>query len=121
MRKFLLNCLLVLIFTGIFFGATMSWVNKSQAEETAALYVKQGQELYNQGKYDEAVRSLRKAVEINSEAEAPHYVLAMIYEKKGQNDQAIQEWNEVIRLSSNKGLLKSARIHLERLRRLANE
>ena len=118
MRKiFFLAVILILTVGNSLYAAE----NKSPGADKVSVYLQDGRELYKQGKYDEAVSVIKRAIDINSTAEAPRYMLAMIYEKQGRNDQAISEWNEFIRLSSNKGLLKSAKIHLERLRRLANE
>lgn len=122
MKKLLLRYLMTVVLILTFaVGLNVAEENKSQPPEGWGIYLKQGQEFYNKGKYDEAVNSLKKAIAINAKADAPHYVLAMIYEKQGENEQAIAEWTEFMKLSSNKELVKNASVHLERLRNLTNE
>ena len=49
----------------------------------------QGQALYDNGKYEEAVTPLESAIKIRPEHGRAHYYLALTYEKLGQRGKAI--------------------------------
>jgi Tfp pilus assembly protein PilF len=122
MKKLLSKSLITfLMFFILSVGLSVAEDNRSPDSERWKPYFKEADKFYDQGKYNEAVNSLGKAIAIDGNAAAPHYMLAMIYEKQGKNQQAISEWETFINLSSHKELVQKARIHLERLRRPANE
>ena len=122
MKKLITKALIAfLLFFILSAGLSVAEDNKSSDIDKWKPYFRQADKFYDQGKYNEAVNSLGKAIEADGNAAAPHYMLAMIYEKQGENRKAISEWETFINLSSHKDLVKNARIHLERLRKLTNE
>lgn len=73
--------------------------------------------LLDAGKYKEAVAALKTIVADQPANDSARSLLAETYEKAGQPDEAIQTWQELLRLSQNPEKLHEARKAISRLRR----
>ncbi|HTY63351.1 MAG TPA: tetratricopeptide repeat protein [Acidobacteriota bacterium] len=62
---------------------------------------KQGVQLTNEGKYDEALAEFNKALEKEPEQPAIHAAIGNAYAKAGKNDQALASYQKAISLSPN--------------------
>lgn len=89
-------------------------------EALYAIYKNLGWAHYEKGLYSQAIEELRKAIVPQGDQAEPHYFLALTYEKLGEKEKAIQEWELCLALAVNleeSELAVEARSHLERLRR----
>jgi len=93
-------------------------------EALYAIYKNLGWAHYEKGLYTQAIEELRRAIALRGDQAEPHYFLALIYERLGETEKAIQEWELCLALAVDPGeseLAVEARSHLERLRRERNE
>ena len=65
--------------------------------------------------YAEAKENFRNALQINKKIVAAHYMLAMIYEKEGDVDLAIDKWQRIVKYSKNDELKSLAKKHIKQL------
>jgi tetratricopeptide (TPR) repeat protein len=54
-----------------------------------------GERLFYARRYDEAIRSLRQAAEMDDKFFVAHFILGMVYEQKGMYSEAIAEFQDV--------------------------
>ncbi len=85
--------------------------------ENSQLWLHLGFIQHKLGNLDGAQRSFEKVVELDETESAAHYMLALIYEKKGLTDKAIASWNACLLHSSDPNLLAIAKKHLKELDR----
>jgi tetratricopeptide (TPR) repeat protein len=62
-------------------------------------YYRLGIAYSEKGMYDEAIRSLKKAVDLAPDDAPPHYNLGVVYARKGQHDKAIKSLKKAIELN----------------------
>jgi len=55
----------------------------------------------NQGKFERAVRVLRKAISLNPKFAEAHNYLGIAYQQQGELDDALEAWEMVVRLNPN--------------------
>jgi Tfp pilus assembly protein PilF len=72
---------------------------------------------HKMGDFDAAEGSFSKVVELNPQESAAHYMLALIYEKKGQKDKAAAAWKQCVAHSKDPNLLSIAQKHLQELKK----
>lgn len=95
---------------------------EQRAEDNEALYAiykNLGWAHYEKGLYTQAIEELGRASALRGDQAEPHYFLALTYEKLGEDEKAIQEWEFCLALAVNleeSELAVEARSHLERLR-----
>ena len=70
----------------------------------------------NKKDYDEAMKEIEISISIEEDNIIAHYVLAMLYEKKKNNDKAIVEWGKVLKLNPLEEMKKFAEKHVNRLK-----
>lgn len=68
------------------------------------------------GDLEAAQAAFEKVVSLEPSETAAHYMLALIYEKKGQNDKAIAAWQACVAHSKDPNLLAIANKHLKDLK-----
>ncbi len=68
---------------------------------------------YKAGRYDDAIREYKKAIELRPDQAGPHHSLAFAYYKKQMYEEAIKEFEVALRLNPEN---KVARRYLTRLR-----
>ena len=68
-------------------------------EGTAEWHFDQGNKLYGQGRYDEAIKEYSKAIRLNPELAEAYYNRGLTYKKLGQLERAIEDYNAAIRLN----------------------
>ena len=73
--------------------------SSSRAEIQAAF--KLGVQLTEEGKYDEALAALNKALERDPEQSAIHAAIGNVYAKAGKNEEALAAYNKAISFSPN--------------------
>lgn len=74
------------------------------AENKEALsYFQQGVIFYDQGKYEQALTALEKAIELDGKLAEAFYNQGIIYDLQGKYHQAIQAYEKVIQLDPNIG------------------
>ena len=56
----------------------------------------------NAGELQDALRHLKKAVEIDADHDGAHYMLGSVYERMGETDPARSEYETAIRLNPDK-------------------
>ncbi len=68
-------------------------------------YVSQGQDLYLQGNYPEAVKAFNKAISLKPD---PHiyFLLGATYLKMGRRDEVINAWEEALKLNPDDKMIK---------------
>jgi len=66
--------------------------------------------------YSEAKISLENALKIDRKIVAAHYMLAMIYEKEGDTQKAIDKWQRIYKRSKNEALRSLADKHIRQLK-----
>ena len=71
-------------------------------QEIFGIYVKQGNELFREGKYENAVEMYDKATEINPECYEAFLGQGVAYTRLERYDEAIAAYNKAIRTSSDK-------------------
>ena len=70
----------------------------------------------DRGNYEEAKKSLQEALQIDRKIVAAHYMLAMIYEKEGDSQKAIDKWQRIIKHSKDAALRSLAEKHIKQLK-----
>ncbi|GAB4204058.1 MAG: hypothetical protein OHK0022_28850 [Roseiflexaceae bacterium] len=76
--------------------AEAAYAKAVEAAPTAGNYNKLGSELIKLGRLDRAEPPLRKALEIDPNEPSPFYSLGQLYERQGQVEQAIQNYQEYV-------------------------
>jgi tetratricopeptide (TPR) repeat protein len=66
-------------------------------------YFLAGKALFKLARFAEANQELKQAATLNPKDSKPHFLLAQIYDRLGQNDHAQKERNEVTRLQAQQG------------------
>ncbi|HEY4492008.1 MAG TPA: tetratricopeptide repeat protein [Acidobacteriota bacterium] len=74
-----------------------------QEESEQAKAARAGASLLKEGKADEAIVQLQKALELDPNLASVHYNLALAYERKDQREQALKQLEEAIRLKPDFG------------------
>jgi len=69
--------------------------------ENALAALNRGEDLYNEGKYDEAITELNQVIRLNSNSIDAYYIRGNSYSAKGNMDRAIADWETVLRLNPN--------------------
>ncbi|OGS19627.1 MAG: hypothetical protein A3J83_04865 [Elusimicrobia bacterium RIFOXYA2_FULL_40_6] len=68
-------------------------------------------------KYDLAQECLLQLIKINPDSLAARYSLAMLYERKKENSEAINQWEKVLLLAHKKELKHLASKHITQLKK----
>jgi type IV pilus biogenesis/stability protein PilW len=93
---FAMNFFLSVFLAGLIFCAVPAPAPASQ--ESSAVYLDLGVELFQKGRLDQAIAEFNQAIELNPrDAEAYNY-RGSAYLKKGQIDRAIADYDQVLRL-----------------------
>ncbi len=71
------------------------------AQSQAAIYNNQGCDLYDEGRYDEAIAEYTKAIELDQNDARYYCNRGIAYNQKGQYDLAIADYNKAIELDQN--------------------
>ena len=69
----------------------------------AARYIEQGDELCEQGRFDEAIDEYTKAIRLDPGWEDPYWLRGLAYCELGQYERGIEDFNEAIRLCPEYG------------------
>lgn len=93
-------CIAVLLVVALLTGNNLAGC-ASSADDTAEWHVKQGNESFNQGHFDEAIKNYDEAIRLNPEFADAYYFRGIAYFDFGQFKRAIQDLDEVIRLVPN--------------------
>jgi len=83
--------------------------------EDTELYVKLGFTYARLKKADDAQRAFENAVRLNPKKAIAHYMLGLIYEKKGLKDRAIQAWKACLDNTGDPQMRDTAIRHLHHL------
>lgn len=67
------------------------------------------------GRMEVALRALEQSIATNSGSVASYYHLALVYEKNGSKDRALDAWHRFITLSQDESLKVIAKKHIEYL------
>lgn len=67
------------------------------------------------GRLEVALRALEQSIATNSGSVASYYHLALVYEKNGSKDRAVDAWHRFISLSQDEALKVVAKKHLQYL------
>ena len=81
------------------------------------LYVKLGFTYTRLGKADDAQRAFENAVRLDPKKAIAHYMLGLVYEKKGFKDKAVAAWRACLESPAEQRLHDTARKHLHLLTR----
>jgi len=81
----------------------------------AELYIKLGFTYTRLEKADDAQRAFESAVLLDPKRAIAHYMLGLIYEKKGLKDKAIASWQACLDNAAEPHLRETARKHLHHL------
>ncbi|MDR1942336.1 MAG: tetratricopeptide repeat protein [Endomicrobium sp.] len=84
--------------------------------DSAENYMALGMIHLEKNDYGSAKENLQKALSINKKIVAAHYMLAMIYEKEGDIEAALQKWGRIIKYTKNESLKSLAEKHLKQLK-----
>ena len=68
-------------------------------QTTAEDWLNQGSALYNQSKYDEAIKAFDKAIEIDPQLEQAWYYKGMALKGLGKYEEAIQAYDKVLEIN----------------------
>ena len=107
-RVILLFALLLLVG-----GILTSCVGSS--EGTAEWYVKQGNELLNQGQYDEAIKNYDEAIRLNPQLAEAYNNRGLAYGFQGKKAEAIADFEKFITLTDNPRWIEMANQQIEEL------
>ena len=83
--------------------------------ENAELYIKLGFTYTRLEKADDAQRVFERAALLAPEKAITHYMLGLIYEKKGLRDKAIASWTACLKNAVEPHMRETARKHLHHL------
>ncbi len=67
------------------------------------------------GRMDVALRALEQSVASNASSVASYYHLALVYEKNGANERALDAWHRFVSLSQDETLKEVAKKHIQYL------
>lgn len=79
------------------------------------LYMKLGYAYTRLGRADEAQRAFENAVRLDPKRAIAHYMLGLIYEKKGLRDRAVSAWKACLDNTGDPNLRATALKHLNNL------
>ncbi|MDA8132490.1 MAG: tetratricopeptide repeat protein [Elusimicrobia bacterium] len=79
------------------------------------LYVKLGFAYTRLGRADDAQRAFESAARLDPQRAIAHYMLGLIYEKKGLKDQAIASWKSCLETAKEQHLKDTALKHINNL------
>ena len=79
-------------------------------------HFKNGSALVLDGKYEEAILELDKTIEIKAEFADAYYTRGLAYEKIGEVDKAVNDYEKCIKLSKDSELLATAKMRLDKLK-----
>ncbi len=87
----------------------------SGGDAAYALYANRGILWFQQGKFDEAVADLRRAIRMKPKDYQPYVSLAQVYQKQGRRDEAVAQLDAAVALEPGLAFLYRlrARLHLE--------
>jgi len=63
-------------------------------------------------RYDIALRALEHSIALEANSCASYYVLALLYEKKGMRERALESWGRFLPLTSDRSLKAEAQKHI---------
>lgn len=69
-------------------------------EEKAEDLIKKGLDNANNGKYDEAIENLKKAIDLDPKKTEAHFNLGVVYANKKDYDNALKEMEETLKINS---------------------
>ena len=69
--------------------------SKVFAEQSEAAFV-EGRDLYNKGSYEEALKKLEAALEMNQDNVDAMYFIGRTYDRQGESDKAKEWYNKII-------------------------
>ena len=84
-------------------------------EDTAEWRFEQGNKLYDQGRYDEAVGEYTVAILLDPEFALAYYNRGLAYEEQGKKAEAIADFEKLLTLTDNPQLREMAREQIEEL------
>ena len=79
-------------------------------------YLAMGMIQLEKNNYAEAKDNLQKALKIDRKIVAAHYMLAMVYEKEGSYNEALEKWKKIVKYSKDDNLKSLAQKHIEQLK-----
>lgn len=83
--------------------------------ENIDLHLKLGYTYTRLGRADDAQRAFENAVRLDPKRAIAHYMLGLIYEKKGLRDRAVAAWRACLDNTADPGLRNTAIKHLNNL------
>ncbi|MDD2805873.1 MAG: tetratricopeptide repeat protein [Elusimicrobiales bacterium] len=86
-----------------------------QLPENTDLHIKLGFTYTRLGRADDALRAFESAVRLDPKRAIAHYMLGLIYEKKGLRDKAITSWKACLDNTGDPNLRNTAVKHLNNL------
>jgi CHAT domain-containing protein len=111
----------------VLFGMTMLTmivhITEAHSDEGKVAYIK-GKELIDSGDYRSAIPHLKQAIQIKPSSPDAHYLLGIAYENTGQNQQAIAEYKETIKIEPRHSWAPLGLINLQKemiAKKLASE
>ncbi|MFQ6097008.1 MAG: tetratricopeptide repeat protein [Armatimonadota bacterium] len=104
--------LVVSVLTAVGLAAAVA---AQEAVSPAEEHYQEGLKLKKEGKVDQAIGALEKAVAADPEKAGPHWVLGWLYAKKAQKQQAIAEFEKYLKLAPDSPNAPEARKAIERL------
>ena len=69
-------------------------------ETKAEKHLRQGNEYYSQGKYEQAIDEFQKVIKIDPSFVPPHYNLGNLYYQQGKFDDAITKFKKTIQIDT---------------------
>ena len=88
-----------------------------QQPDNSELYIKLGFTYTRLEKADDAQKAFENAARLDPKRAITHYMLGLIYEKKGLKDKAIAAWKVCLDNAAEEHLRETARKHLHHLTR----
>jgi tetratricopeptide (TPR) repeat protein len=84
--------------------------------EEGVEFLEEGNKLFNEGKFDEAISAYKKFLEKNPSAYQVHFNIGNCYKEKGDFEKAIEEYNIVLSETKAKGVdLKGEKLYAKTL------
>ncbi|MCL2485028.1 MAG: tetratricopeptide repeat protein [Endomicrobia bacterium] len=83
---------------------------------SADAYMAMGLIQLDKKNYSQAKENFEQALRINKKIVAAHYMLAMIYEKEGNDELAIDKWQRILKHAKDVNLRALAEKHIKQLK-----
>ncbi|MCL2798705.1 MAG: tetratricopeptide repeat protein [Endomicrobia bacterium] len=84
--------------------------------DSADNYMAMGLIQLEKGNYASAKENFQQALRLNRKIVAAHYMLAMIYEKEDNIEQAVDKWQKIVKYSKDDTLKSLAKKHIKQLK-----